>query len=273
MAKFAFPYPVLGSGSSVEGDFDVTIDISRNEAGSVIFQTHNVNIGNEEVKDLYNKSICRIVLRIYCASTFYSDSLDCSEDQLVTIEEDKLINRCEAEVLLVLNEDLEYSLESFSEDYKGLSFQLKKNDVLGVTSILRWDVPRSYEKLASNSIFKWTMRSEDSDMKEIVSFNFDNDEIHITYPFNNDIDPASALFRKNVNTAYWSFIVPALTEGYRKILSDDDVERSEYQNYRWFHYLEQVMNIRSLESPDPFELAQKVFIEGSFIKMFKELSQ
>jgi hypothetical protein len=63
---------------------------------------------------------------------------------------------------------------------------LDRNDIIAITDPLKWDVPRFYEKLASNSIFKFTMCTEESDI-DVVSYNFENDDIHVTYPFHKEL--------------------------------------------------------------------------------------
>ena len=68
----------------------------------------------------------------------------------------------------------------------------------------------------------------------------------ILYQFHQAIDTLSALFRKKMHTAYWSIIIPALTEGYKIILSEDEELRSEYQSYRWLQYFEQVRKIKEI---------------------------
>jgi hypothetical protein len=274
MARFAFPYPVLGSGNTIEGGFNVSLKLVRAENKKVQFKVLEIDISNKEISDMLENHECKIILRIYCSSTFYSESITLIKDLNIEIPEEFLINRVEAEIFIVLNVNLTYSLKSFKDEYFGLSFNLKRNDVIGVTDVSTWDIPRSYEKLTSNSVFKFKMRPDDCDPynKDLVSFNFDNDDIHVVYPFHQAIDPLSALFRKKMHTAYWSIIIPALTEGYKIILSEDEELRSEYQNYRWFHYLEQVKKIKAINNKDPFEVAQSAFVQGGFINMFEELS-
>ena len=45
-------------------------------------------------------------------------------------------------------------------------------------------------------------------------------------------------------------------------------------DYRWYHYLDQIRSIKfdTQTSYEPFELAQKMFVDDCFTKMFKELS-
>jgi hypothetical protein len=274
MASFAYPYPILGSGDSIEGGFEVSLKLTRSGGNKVTITVVELQINNNDVAQMWAKEECRVLLRIYCSSTFYSDYFNLSQGLEIEISEENLINRVEAEVFIVLNKNMTYALETFKNEYSDMTFSLNKNDVIGITDISTWDIPRSYEKLTSNSIFKFTMRKEDADdlIKDIVSFNFDNDSIHVIYPFHKEIDPLSALFKKKTYTAYWSIIVPALTEAYRIILSEDEDLKSEYQNYRWFHYLEQVKKIKGLNSQDPLEIAQSAFVQKGFINMFEELS-
>jgi hypothetical protein len=274
MARFAFPYPVLGAGDTIEGGFNVSLKLTRAENKKVTITVCDIDITNNEISKLLENEQCRVLLRIYCSSTFYSDSFTLTKDLEIEIPEENLINRVEAEIFIVLNMKMTYSLKTFKDEYTGMSFNLNRNDVIGVSDVSTWDIPRSYEKLTSNSIFKFTMRQEDCDssVKDLVSFNFDNDDIHVVYPFYPTIDPLSAMFRKKMYTAYWSTVIPALTEGYKIILSEDEELKSEYLNYRWFHYLEQVKKIKGLSSQDPFEIAQSAFVKGGFINMFEELS-
>jgi hypothetical protein len=273
MAGFAFPYPILGSNDSISGHFDVSLNVIRTDNRTVRIVMQSFEIDNDEILGMYEVGKCRVVLRIYCASTFYSECFEVELGSEFEIAEGLLVNSCEAELFIVMNSPIKYSLDSFLNDYNGLTFNLKKNDVIGITDVLKWDVPRLYEKLASNGIFKFSMQSNDSDenSRDIVSFNFDSDFIHVAYPFHKEVDPLSLLFKKKMYTAYWSTIIPALTEGYRIVLSDIEEVRAEYENYRWFHYLEQVMKIRDLQHLEPFEIAQKVFVNDGFTQMFEEL--
>jgi hypothetical protein len=274
MARFAYPYPVLGSDDTIEGEFNISLKVQRAENKQVILKVGKIEIENEEITGMLEREECRIIFRIYCGSTFFSGSFILYEKTEIELPEEMLINKVEAEVLIVLNKSMVYKLNSFKDEFAGMSFNLQRNDVIGITDALKWDVPRAYEKLASNSIFKFTMREEQSDpsVKDLVTFDFANDEIHVIYPFHKEIDPLSALFRKNIYTAYWSVIIPALTEGYRLVLGENEVEKSEYENYRWFHYLEQVMIVKEINSQNPFEIAQSAFVEAGFKQMFEELS-
>ncbi len=270
MPKISYPYPVLGNENSIEGDFFVKLSLKRIVGGELEIKPEEIIISNADIKNLVKNGDAKVILRLYSPSCFYSDCFEITEDKSIMIDENNLINKCEAEALIVLTNELNYKLDSFTEDYKRYSFSLGKNDIIGISEGLSWEVPRQYEKKTSDSIFKWAMHPKESDSKEKVQFLFDQDEIHILYPYNKDVDPVKLMFRSKTYSAYWALVIPALTEAFRIILSIK--EKDEFESFRWFHYLEQVIGLRGLESQDPFDLAQTAFVKKSFTHMFNELS-
>ena len=269
MGNYAFSYPVLGINNSVEGSFTLKLSIKRLAAQKkVVFLPESINIDNDEINALLENKSAEIKLRIYCSSTFYSGFHNIEEDFPIYLNENLLINKCEVDAIIVSKLDMPYSLKSFQSIYSDLTFDILKGDIIGTTETLKWYVPRSYEKKASNSIFVWQQHEDETD--RTITYTLDDQELSVLYPKHkyNEVNMVPFAFKKSAYLAFWSFVVPVLTEAFKEVLSED----SAYKEHRWYHYLEAVKKNKNLESDDAYVLAQSAFANGLFDKMFEEIT-
>lgn len=272
MNNYSFPYPVLGDDQSISGDFSFRLSLDRTGGKGLKVVVTDLNIENDEIRKLVEDNKASVMLRFHCASTFYSSIHHIQNGMEIKFCDDVFVNKCEAEAYITLNQNLDYSLNSFHEDYKGYNFSLRANDIIGKTGVLNWTVPRNYEKISNRSLFKFVMREKSDELNdEILSFNFLDEYITVLYPFNDSVDPLKVMFEKNKYVSYWSIIIPALTEAIT-IMQLGETERSEYEDFLWYSKLESVIDDLDLDLLESaFVLAQKVYLSDSFNLMFKEM--
>ncbi len=152
-----YPHPVLAhfSDDVVNSLFQVTPKVVPGRTTykfDVIAKT-----SNKSLKALVESSKAQYALHIECASTRFRKIVSSSEEQFSTeINAAFLDGRVELCSLIIATAEIsEYINENFHPDYGGMSFKVKKGDVLAVGQDLVFDAEKEMDPLQHiSSIFK-----------------------------------------------------------------------------------------------------------------------
>jgi hypothetical protein len=256
--NISMPHPVLGIGSDfTEGDFTFSCKIVIDKSTrTYIFDDIICKISNEYVQDLYQNGFLDLVVKVSCIPTYKTwNFINPTEIKIPENELDLLV---EVESFLIAsraNED--YYDKTFNEDFSDVKFALEKGDIVGLTGSKKIPIPKENEKTSLGSIFRFLKIPEGAKIKEL-NFGFDDDQIVINYPSNNDeYDPINLLFDKIQGMPYTAvnlYIIPALTEAF-SIMDGDD--RDDLSDKKWFSVLDALLP-PSQRSVEAYINAQKV---------------
>lgn len=225
-----FPYPILYKdtedleNSSIE--FEYKIVESENLKCIV-----KVELKNKAIRRLLSKKKAKIITHIDCTKTRYRDTINSYEyDFEFEIPNELLSNRVEIASMIVLTEDLEYTNNDFSDDYKGDIYYLVKNNIIAYGEDITLDIEKLSDTLENlPSIFSIikdespdqnTMDLEIQESKIVIKLNNQNYELYKELRNNQKLEQVLATI----------FIIPALV----KVLSDFGKLEEDYSHTNWY---------------------------------------
>ena len=230
---YSFPHPVLGNDDDISGEFNISLEIARSEARTIVFDKIAIQATNPYIKKLIDEDIAKCFIKIHCSSTFRTWMFESSAK--FELNENEIVNKVEVQVIAIANTEIaDYSHSSFNSQYGAEIFRVGKNEVIAISGSENIQIPKVDEKLGLGNIFKF--HSHQTDWP--ISFQYMQDKIFINYPVTKKGEhPPNMLFSTNPWTAYNLFIVPALTEALRFIDEQPEVANK----YRWFSVIDQLM--------------------------------
>ncbi len=262
-----YPYPVLAptfNNDYIDSDFNIemTIECSSTE----IIVNFIPILSNKGLKNLIDQKKASFVVHIECSLTSYRILVKVDEDGLVyKIPADKvegLITFCP---FIVANENIfGYTNDKFNEDYKGISFDIEKGNILAVGQDLTMYPEKENDDLANvPSIFAVT-EIKDPERKNIVIDNVSTNKINIQLPENEFTQFKIAMNNPAAKSVIHSMIIiPALMKCINDLKNPEFY--MQYSDRRWaraikkaFGKLDYKFDVDSLASVDSFEIAQKI---------------
>lgn len=226
---YSYPHPVLGVEDDIAGEFNVTLQITRNSLQrKLVFCNIATNIINEYVKDLVGSGAAGILIKVYCASTFKTWTI-VDPGESFELDENDLINKAEVQMYIVAKKEItDYQDGSFHSQFGETPFSVGTHEVLAVSGKVTLPIEKQHEKLGLGNIFKFFSHDADKPM----TFTYQQDKIYIMYPVAvNGEHPPNWLFNMTPWSAYNLFIIPALAGAFAFIESE---EKQEVENYEWY---------------------------------------
>jgi len=272
-----YPYPVLSEASDDYVDSYFRAEVEHSYVTGFIEFIFWAETNNEELNQLIEMGMAKIVFHLECAQTGFREAVAFSTStNNYVVKEECLNGKLQICPFIIVMQPIEnYTNKKFNPDYKGFTFQLDPGCVLAVSPGFELMIEKHKDDLATiPSIFYITKHSA----KEFQGF-------EITYPQ----DRIGILLgekeyenyrRLNANasikgTLITLLIFPALAQ-VLQIFKADEETLEEYTNYRWFRSIEkraQDLKI-SLGSSDASELylAQQI-LDYPLLSSLYELSE
>lgn len=248
---YSFPHPVLGNAGDVDGEFNVTMGISRTDDRKIVFENFSPGITNTYIESLINNGDASCFVKVHCSSTFSTWLLDTNTK--IEIDENDVANKIEVQVLVITQKEISnYTDTSFNQQYGKEIFSLNKNEVIAISGKETIQIPKVDEKLGLGNIFHFKSHQHDKP----IGFQFMQDKIHINYPeTKNGEHPPHQMFSTSKTrwTAFNIFIIPALAEAFKFIDADPDIA----SRYEWFTVIDQLLPATE-RSGDFFSDAQEI---------------
>lgn len=253
--SYSFPHPVLGNDDDIEGEFNVSMALTRTGNRTILFDEINVDLKNNYLLRLLQEGVAKVFVKVHCSSTFMTWMLEATSK--FELNENEIDNKVEVQYFIVTTEVMSnYSDASFNKQYGSQVFNLGKYEVIAISGVESIKIPKVNEKLGLGNIFKFHWHQTDWP----ISFQVQQDKIFINYPVTKRGEhPPNMLFSMaHPWTAYNLFIVPALAEALR--FSDEDPISA--QKLAWFPVLEQML---------PLEDRTKDFYADAQLMLRREL--
>lgn len=265
--NFSFPHPVLGLGNDIEGDFNCTLKLSRNESDRTLrFHSINYELTNSYIENLLNDEMAGLLFKVYCSSTYKTWTFF-NPGESFEINENDLVNKVEIEVLIISMKKIDdFYDDTFSEQFDQTTFSLRPKEVIAVSGKSTLKIEKVDEKLGLGNIFSF----KQVEFNKPVEFSYTQDKIFIMCPVDeNGSYPPNALFKMTPWTAYSLFIVPALEGAFRFIKE----ERSLAESYEWFLVISNLLPEDQWHS-DAFVNAQLLLGKGiPILNSYKDLTR
>lgn len=265
--NYSFPHPVLGLGNDIEGDFNCSIKLSRNDTHRTLkFHSVNYEISNSYFENLVNDGTAGVLFKVYCSSTYKTWTF-LNPGESFEINENDLANKVEIEALIISTTEInDYHDETFNEQFEQTTFSIRPKEVIAVSGKSTLKIEKVNEKLGLGNIFSF----KQIEFNKPVEFSYTQDKIFIMCPVDESGNyPPNALFKMTPWTAYSLFIVPALQGAFRFIKE----ERSLAESYEWFLVVSNLLPEDQWNS-DPFISAQILLDKGiPILNSYKDLTQ
>ncbi len=128
--NFSFPYPILGNGDDVSGDFrwEASVKLSRQQ---VIIST-TITLDNPDLSELIKKGNAHYVVQIQCPLTFYRETF-IQQEARFEIDLPAALFRGSVELapyIVAKRAIASYSPKSAHKDYRGKSFPVDDGGIL-----------------------------------------------------------------------------------------------------------------------------------------------
>ena len=258
-----FPYPVLCSeiDDYKENRFEVVFDVIK-DIHQIRFQFQAI-LEDNLLKEMLEQSQVELVYHIECAKTLYRQ-IHCTKylQYEVAIDEKQLNGKVDICCFIVATEDIaSYCNDNFNEDYKGVSFEILKGNILGFYNLPRMDFTKNTEELSKVSSIFSVIRKEAAE--EGMEIELTGDKIKIC--LGNDAFMQYKNFAKASDyqsMMHAILIFPSLLYALDMIMKDGE---EDYQEYRWFKAIDKMLsasnkslNKETIEQMTSYKLAQKL---------------
>lgn len=262
-----YPYPVLREyeedyqNTIFEGNLAVRLDTD----GYLVHPAFDIN--NEGIKELIQEEILTYALEVQCASTWFRRLYPIKDNTIIKIDAQTIHERVELIPCIIASKSLEaFSNSDFAEEYKGMTFDIKAGDVLGIGG------KRVFDALYQNDIIKngsSIVNIEGSKTAKEIVCNYSGSVIKITLPeaqYNNYINCGYNRSKYKMLNAI--LIIPVLVEAIGIIQMDenDPEHTSGFESCAWYKTI--VANLKRYAENDEIKytkLLEKPFSSAELL--------
>lgn len=265
-AKYSYPHPVLGLGDDVQGEFSISMNVSRaSSERQVKLSDITTNISNDYFEQLLKGHKIQVAVVLYCSATMTSWTF-VNPGESILLDENEVATKLELNAYLLASEDIdEYFDETFNEKFEETLFSVHKGQIVGQTGKLNIPIEKEDEKLGVGNIFKFSPLEEE----EPMSIDLTQDKIYINYPVDDKGNhPPRYLFEKHPWTGYNLYILPALAQA----LKEMDENADEVKDKEWFLVIDNILP-EDLRVNDPFVDAQLLLKESEGLPIHRAVKE
>lgn len=252
-ARKTFPYPVLGNGDDVGGDFKPQLSYTVNPDLVVVkcmFETTN-----DYIFDLISEGKAKYVVEIECANTYYRKLTAITSDSVeVEIMADKLRERVEVQFYICASSAIEeYYPTGTHVDFGNDPFYIDSGDVLALGGSTSFVVAKEFDPLSApiSSIIKLEAASNNSSEMRVM---YDSDRIIIELA-KQDFKTYSQTKDRSAEMLHSALVLPVLVDAIYEIGSRGS---GNYQDFPWSERLRQICIDRQIDIEEPLSAAQKI---------------
>lgn len=229
---YSFPHPVLGNDDDLTGAFEINIDVKRRKDRKIILENVEFTITNEFILDLIHEGKAKVLIKLYCSSTFSTWTFE-APFPIIEIDENELINRLDVQVFIVAKSTIDnFRDPTFNPQYGEEIFSVDEGEIIGISGKAFIPIDKTNEKLDLGNIFKFFHHEKEKP----IFFEFHHDKIFIHYPITKKGEhPPKALFEKKPWTGFNIFIIPALADGLRYI------EKNPDETWEWIQVFDDLL--------------------------------
>ena len=240
-----FPYPVLAEflDGYVDNKFisEASIEKIRN---TITFRLESI-IENKTLKNLIENDKARYMFHIECPQTSYREVIKTKEElTYYEVEEGRIVGKVQICVFIVaIDEIYNYTNETFVSDYKDISFNLEKGNILAIGGQFNITVDKEKEELGKiPSIFS-ILRKVTKEEKDLSVDIYDN-KVKIWLPEKEYYNYQKIARVPSLQPVLHSMIVlPVLIYIFEEIKKGGI---DGFEEYRWFKSIKKSLGIEKI---------------------------
>ncbi|NMA86056.1 MAG: hypothetical protein GX968_01885 [Tissierellia bacterium] len=260
-----FPHPILSKNRDdyIDSNFEVKLDI-KEFAGRVLFLFEYL-LDNHNLQNLLKEDKIEIIYRIECSETMYRRIFAAKESKYeISIEESYLNGKIEISSYIVAKRDLrDYNNPLFHPDYRGLSFDIDRANIIGIGEKFTIRLDKDIEELYNIPSIVTISRNENKNEKE-MKINLDGDKINIILSEEDYVYQQNLIsVAKYQPVLHAMIIMPALIHIFTLIKETNEEYIEILSEKRWFRVMDGVLRKMgmaldkdSIETHGAYKLAQ-----------------
>tara|TARA_B100002052_G_scaffold283999_1_gene295464 strand:+ start:109 stop:912 length:804 start_codon:yes stop_codon:yes gene_type:complete len=245
-------HPILDSSNNILGDFNPKSEYRiLKEESQISINVNDLDINNKYFLKLIENNKAFVSIKLLCGSTLMSWSQRIEESKEISLSMNKIHDIIEIQFFIIASKDIEFYDESFNEIYKGVKFQVNRNDIIGRSGSSKIHIYELYESEKARGLFDILPYNDKN-----ISYRYNGDQIKILYPdqsSNNIVKIHNQLFNLSISNFFLTFLYPCILHVIHSIKKE---EISEYENKLWFIKIEEIVG-EKIEDLDTVEFSWK----------------
>ena len=263
-----YPYPVLSyfSDDFVTGKFKIKVKIDYKKENEIKFKAE-CKLTNQELKKLVEEQgKAQYALHFECPSTRFRKLITFNSQSFsFNISSDMLNDKVEVcPVILSTDVISDYQNKGFHSDYSGVSFKVKKGDILAVDEEIIINFEKNIDSLKEvPSIFS-VQPNESNDAPPFDIEALSNDKLIIKLSEDNFKNYKMLKQNQNLHTTLASMLIlPTLISLLERIKNEIETGTFDfdlYSDYRWFRVLNDRLKEIGIDINEP-----NCFVDSSIV--------
>lgn len=270
-----FPYPIINHekrySNLLASDFDIVFDQNQAE-DEASYTLRNCYFKTESayINSLFDEGKIGIVLVIECSYTVYRKAIELTkEPQDISLLKVDFTEKVDVSMFAYAKKDFIMKSDEFDDDYKGMTFEIEKYDIIGVNDGFNIYFRHDYSKdNLSRSIFSIVPNENMESGAYSVDYNTGN-KIVISLS-KEDYQNFELINRAQIykEIAFNMILIPALIEGLslcKKGMDYASKDLDDIENdYVWFRSIRKAFSrlkgreITSQDLDKPIDMAQEL---------------
>lgn len=263
-----YPYPVLASFNDdyKNNSFNVNMSIQLSPNDVKVFLVPELD--NKEILNLIETKKAGFIVHVENSLTSYRKVVAVSKEgttmEILADNVEGLISFCP--FIVALEDIKDFSSESFNIDYKDVTFDFEKGNILAIGKEVQLRLEKENDDLANvPSIFSVT-EIKNPDIKDII-INIEGDKINIQLPTQSFKEFKLAMANpKSMSVIHSMIIIPSLMKCFEEVKSRYNDEKFLFEGKRWYRVVKKALNKMGIEleteedikAINSFDYAQKL---------------
>jgi hypothetical protein len=254
MALKSFPYPVLGNGDDIDGEFSFTLDYTL-EPKEVILDLH-FTLFHETIQQLVAEDKARFIVEVSCKATFFREVFESKGNYATfTVAASDLRGQVAVSAFICTTVDVAgYDPANVHPDLSGGVTDLAAGELLADGGTGSFVAEKDFDPMRA-PISSFMRIREGSARTGPALIEYQNEKILIqlakddyaAYQTLRGWDGVSGILHAAV-------VLPVLIDTLHLMQSST----REYQDYEWYGRIQQICNQKQLNMSEPLESAQKL---------------
>ncbi|MDR0485112.1 MAG: hypothetical protein LBH29_00115 [Elusimicrobiota bacterium] len=249
--KQNFPYPVLGNGDDIKGEFKTKCEWSI--SGNLITVNCQFETTNEYISELIKNKNAKYCAEFICSNTYYRN-LKTSEDGVIEFSEQaaSLKGRVDIYFYICSAKELDnYYPVGTHCDFGEEPFRINTGDILAIGGRAFFIADKSFDPYTApiNSFVKLKY----SNKIRTMSVDYEKESIIIELP-QEDYEKYQAIKNESSEFVISTVVLPVLIDAICEICK----ENSAYSDCLWYAKLRQICSERKIKTDNPLKAAQEI---------------
>lgn len=263
-----YPYPVLAGFNDDYIDSSFNINVSIQLSPNDVKVSFVPELDNKEILDLINNKKAEFIVHVENSLTSYRRvvpvSMEGTKIEILADNVEGLITFCP--FVVALDDIKDFSSESFNVDYKDVTFDFEKGNILAIGKEVQLRLEKENDDLANiPSIFSVT-EIKNPNVTDII-INVEGDKINIQLPTQSFKEFKLAMANPtSMSVIHSMIIIPALMKCFEEVKSRYNDEKFLFEGKRWYRVVKKALgkigiNLETeedIKAINSFDYAQKL---------------